>query len=285
MQSGFLKMSVEEYHKDPCTEISLSQSIAHLMVSKSPQHAWFEHPKLGGGHVAPSDDMNKGTLIGALLLGRGPVIEVFPYDNYMSKAAREERDRCRLEGHYPVLQKHYDSALLAASAIRENFAKQGITLEGNSEQAFCWIEKDEEGKPVQCRGMMDQWQPPYRFIDLKKTECAHPKAVAAKYLMYGYDIQYAAYLSGLNKIFPENAGKHEGLFLFYEADPPYAVLPAEPTGMFHEIGFRKWRKAINTWSKCLQTNTWPSYSTGPVFLDAPTWALKEEDLEDERLQD
>lgn len=74
------------YHSDRCDEWianpgdyapRLSRSIAVTLLSRSPLHAWHQHPKLGGGLAeTPTRSLEGGSLIHALLLGEGPKIEV-----------------------------------------------------------------------------------------------------------------------------------------------------------------------------------------------------------------
>lgn len=55
----------------------LSRSLACTLLSRSPLHAWHQHPKLGGGLAeTPTRSLEGGSLIHALLLGEGPKIEV-----------------------------------------------------------------------------------------------------------------------------------------------------------------------------------------------------------------
>ena len=35
-----------EYHADPAPEPSLSRSLAHTLLTRSPRHAWQAHPRL-----------------------------------------------------------------------------------------------------------------------------------------------------------------------------------------------------------------------------------------------
>ena len=66
-----------EYHSDPCDSPSLSASIAQTIVLESPAHAWLQHPRFGGKQIEPTKEMDRGTLVHALLLGKGRAIEAY----------------------------------------------------------------------------------------------------------------------------------------------------------------------------------------------------------------
>jgi hypothetical protein len=94
------------YHADPVEPgPSLSSSIAKLLVTRSPRHAWHEHPRLRKAKAleveAPSKAMDIGTAAHKLILGRGRDIVEITADDYRG-GRREEiarrsprRGRCR----------------------------------------------------------------------------------------------------------------------------------------------------------------------------------------------
>jgi hypothetical protein len=83
----------QDYHADPCVSPSLSQSIAHTLVTLSPRHAWLEHPRLGGQKRKATKAMDEGSILHRLLLGEGVDVGVIHEDDYKTKAARELRDQ------------------------------------------------------------------------------------------------------------------------------------------------------------------------------------------------
>jgi len=274
-----LNCSVEQYHADPCVIPSLSASIAHTLISKSPLHAFTEHPRLGGKKRPETKETDKGSLIHALVLGKGKDTVVLPYQNWQTKAAREDREAARLAGKIPTLEKDYVEAVEIANQINWRLIYDfGIELSGLSEQPITWIELSDEGEEVQCRACYDHLilQQAHAF-DLKTTSVsAHPNALAAHMIRYGSHIQEAAYLSALNKLLPEREGKARFTFLFCEVEPPYAVVPAQLNGSMKLLAQRQWRRAVNIWAECLRTNNWPSYTDKAVNVNAPVWALTQE---------
>jgi hypothetical protein len=271
-----LNVTDEQYYADPCVVPSLSQSIAHTLVSQSPLHAWTEHPRLGGLRALPSRAMDHGQLVHKLLLGKGADVTVIECDNYRTKAAQQIRDGALEEGKLPMLAREYEGILKACDVIRTNLANHGIVLNGESEFAIEWDERGAEGM-VRCRGKMDHVLLDRGVIyDVKKIRSAHPRQCARSAIEHGYDIQHAAYTSAIGKLRPELEGRLDFLFLFIEIEPPYAVLPARPDGGMRELGSMKWNRAVCTWERCLRESHWPGYSQEIVRLEAPAWAVTEE---------
>jgi hypothetical protein len=273
-----LDCTLAQYFADPCSVPSLSQSIAHVLVSQSPLHAWQAHPRLGGGlreeSTAAADD---GAVVHKLLLGAGANVEILGYENYRTKVAQERRDAALAEGRLPMLARKYEQLQRAADAIKANLAGLGVSMQdGVSEVMVEWQETGLRG-PITCRGMIDRlFLQSGRLFDIKKIRSAHPRTCQRHMIEYGYDIQHAAYTSAVAKLMPELEGRIEMLFLFVEVEPPYSVLPARPDGSLRELGAMKWSRALHTWEQCLINNRWPGYADSVVSLPAPAWALTEE---------
>jgi len=273
-----LKVTLDEYHADPCMVPSLNQSIAHTLVTRSPAHAWCEHPKLGDLPPEPTKAKDDGAVIHALLLGKGADVDVLDCDSFRTKAARTIRDEAIEAGRVPMLRKRYEQIVEAAARIRANLAGFGVSLEGEHELPIEWHEPGDEGYVV-CRGLLDTVRLDAGVIvDVKKIVSADPRTCARHAYEYGYDIQAAAYTSALQKLRPELAGRSDFIFVFMELEPPYAVVPCRPSGVLRELGERRWQRAVLTWERCLRDGYWPSYTETITQLDAPPWALTQEEM-------
>lgn len=273
-----LSVSIEEYHNDPCEEISLSASIGKLMVDRSPAHAYSAHPRLGGVRFESTKAQDAGSLIHRLLLGKGAEIVEVHADSYRTKAAQDLRDACKAQGRIPVLSETLAEAREAATALQERLASFGILLHGESEVAVEWDEPVflADGT-VKCRAMFDHViRSEGMVFDLKKIANAHPDAVARAMVTYAYDVQEAAYRSAFTAVYPEWVGREDFLFLFLEMEPPYAVLPVRTDGQFRAMGEKRWQRAVSTWRHCRRDNFWPGYSTEPIRISPPAWAAAKE---------
>ncbi len=280
----FVRFSADEYHADPCPVPSLSASIASVLDSESPLHAWSRHPRLGGVQRPPTKAFDRGTLSHALLLGAGKDVEVIEADDFRTNAAKAARDEAREAGKVPVLIADYAEAKHTAAKLRERFTALGIVLDGESELTALWAERARNGRDVQCRGMMDHLLlSSLRILDLKSIRSAKPDMCRKHVEQYGYAIQRAAYVSAVEKIVPELAGRVDFVFVFYELEPPYAVTPMRLSGAFREIGARAWKRSVDRWEECLRTNTWPGYADEIISVEPSGWALTRDMEPDEEV--
>lgn len=275
MTAALLHCTEAEYHADPCDTPSLSASTAHTLLSRSPYHAWLEHPKLGGQRREQTRAMGGGTLVHALVIGApNGELEIIDAADYKTKAAREARDAARAAGRTPILLHEHMAAELAAIRIRERMAAKGIVFDGQSEVKVSWSEGGDYGL-VRCRGMLDHVKG-NTIYDLKTISSADLRTITRHMGEYGYDVQRAAYLGAWEELHPELAGSLDFVFVFCETEPPYLVTPVRVDGMRAELGSMKWRRAVRTWEHCLRTNHWPDYSEGIATISARPWELDEE---------
>lgn len=256
----------------------LSYSSAKVLIQKSPLHAWLRKRRETPEEESESEreDKETGNILHAMLLGKGRRIVVLPFDDYRTKAAKESRDKARAEGAIPV--KHNREPWLTAQAqrIRRAIEVFGIGLDGEREAGVTWIEPTDDGDDVECLGALDLWQPRTGTIfDLKFVKSAHPEAIKRQMISMGYDIQAAAYRSAVEQIEPQHQGRVRFVFLFCEVSTA-AVTPVEPAGSMRALGESRWRRAVNTWARCLREDHWPGYVERVTTVDAPPWALEQE---------
>jgi len=253
----------------------LSASLAHLMLSKSPRHAWAAHPLLGGiAPEEPSEEQRRGTLLHKLLLGAGQEIHVVDALDWRTKSAREERDAAEDEGRQPVLLPVFERATEAAIALRGSLLDLGFVLGETghyTEQVAAW----EEGG-VNCRARIDlrSKMQPGVIADLKIVRSANPATFGRAMIAFGLDVQHAAYVSAVEHLIPELAGRVRMEFLLCEPFPPYAVCRVRPAGSMRSLGQSKWARAVKQWGECMASGKWPGY--GVAEVEAPTWALTED---------
>lgn len=271
-------ITLEEYHADPCERPSLSQSIATTLLTRSPLHAWLEHPRLGGVGLEPTKAMENGTLLHSLIFGSGPEVVAVDALDWRTKDARAQRDEARAAGKVPVLEHVYAETRAVATAIQARLGAFGIDLAGESELMVTWTEESERG-PVLCRAMLDHVVIEggrATVYDLKTTRDAHPTACSRRSAEMGHDVQAAAYTRAVGKVHPSLVGRVDFVFLFAETAPPYCVTPMRPGGLMRDWGEARWLRAVETWAQCLATETWPGYVSGVVALDPPPWAVSQD---------
>lgn len=271
MRNELCRMTATEYHADPCPP-SLSSSIAHIMLRQSPAHARLHHPRLGGKPHQPSLHFDRGMLAHRLLLGAGNDIEIIEATDWRKRDVKALRSEARTANKIPVLRSQLAEAQHDADAICEEMARVGIVMRGESEVVALWASQAFSGAAVQCRGMIDHLDGAMIY-DLKSCRSAHPEACQKHIDDYGYAIQHAAYIEAIETLRPSLAGRTKFVFVFFELEPPYAVTPIRLSGEFRELGKRRWKRAVETWERCLRTGAWPGYVTGITEIEPKPWVM------------
>lgn len=266
--------SPAEYHRDPCDEPSLSSSIAHTLVSKSPAHARLRHPRFGAERGERTDATTDGSLFHALVLGVGmEEIAIIDADNFRTKVAQAARDEAEAAGKTPVLARKRDAMQWVADNARARLRdRHGIDVDASgkgasAEQAIAWGEG-----AVQCRALLDLWTGS-EVIDLKSCDSAHPRAIQSHMVSYGYDIQAEAYTRGAQAAFKLDR-RPPMRFAFCELVAPFAITVVRLAPSMEELGGLRWARALELWAACVRSGVWPEYVDGEAVIEAPAWALQ-----------
>jgi hypothetical protein len=270
-----MKLSPLAYHADEVghEKPSLSNSMAKLILDKSPYHAWFNHPRLGGHRPEPSKVLDDGSAAHAVLFGMEHELMVLPFDDYKTKLAQGAKQEAYLAEKIPVLEHRYaelqEMTALARLFLESNEELGGIRLaDGAAEETLAWM----EGEVVPCRSRLD-WISADRtlIIDYKTTKASAKPAVWSKQMFsLSYDLQ-ARFYQRANEM---TGGPPLARFVDFvqENTEPYACALAslDPAGWAFAEDRRK--EALAIWGRCLKTGIWPCYSPRIHYLSPPVWA-------------
>lgn len=280
-QPGFYPdMSADDYHADCCPDPSLTQSVAKVLLDRSPLHAWASHPRLNPAferHDPSRFDL--ANVAHKLLLGRGKDVVVIDAPDWRSKAAKEERDAALGAGRLPVLPEQHGRALLMVDAALDAISNSGLVLMmpgddrivgGSPEMVIAWRD-DVAGW---CRAMIDWLSDDRRLVlDYKTTAAsAAPHAIGQKMAADGWCIQAAMHEAGLDVLDPENAGRRRHIFVCQETTAPYAVTLAQIGEGPMTMGRKQLAAARSMWASCMETKVWPGYPDDVIMPEYPGWA-------------
>ena len=268
---GIYQMTAAEYHADPCDTPSLSSSIANILLTDSPRHAWFAHPKLNPNYKQrESATFDLGTAAHAYMLEGADVITVIDAEDWRTKAAKDARDAARAEGKVPLLARQSLAVIEMAAAAQDQlvvFNDPPIPFTGGQpEQTLIW----QEGG-VWCRTRLDYLHDDHRWIDdLKSTGgSANPDAwTRGQLFTTGHDLQAAFYLRGLAALTGKQARFR---FVVIENEAPYALSVISLTPAALAFAEKKVQAAITLWRFCMDENRWPGYPTRTCHAELPPW--------------
>lgn len=276
----------DTYHADPCAEgPSLSSSVAKIMVSRSPLHAWHAHPRLNKSLLLTPEESTPakdfGSVVHTMILGQGRKWKEIVADDFRSKAAQAARDEARAAGLIPMLSRRLESANNLATAARDQI--NGMWLaphfeKGRAEVTMVWRDVED----VLCRSRID-WLPESALagghvtvVDIKTTgESGAPADWGRHAFDMGYDIQAALYRRGVKELIKGTLSVRF-VFVVIEQDAPHAMSVFEFSGQAHEEAEQLLDVGMGLWSQCLDAGKWPGYDlgderNGAERIDPPKW--------------
>jgi hypothetical protein len=276
---GCYELEAEFYHSDPCAVPSLSRSIAHLLLERSPSHAWTAHPRLNPNHVSQDErKFDLGTAAHLAMLGDNKEFAIIQADSFKTFAAQRARKMALAAGQVPVLERDFKRVNAMVQAGRAQLARHeecfSAFIDGKPEQTLIWTE-EVDGIEVWCRAMLD-WLPDerVRFPDYKSTQgSAHPDMWPAMAYREGMDLQCAFYRRGIRKVLGVENPAFD--FVVQECDPPYALSVISLTPGAIDMAHRKIDEAMSIWAWCIKNKQWPGYPQRICYVDPPVWAEKQ----------
>lgn len=269
-------LSADAYHGDTVlSRPSLSASLAHILCTSSPRHAWASHPKLNPHFVRVDEErFDVGTVCHALLLERrdvSDVVHIVDAADWRTKAAQEQRDAARAAGLIPLLTHQAEQVVQMLAAVRpqlDAFAcEPGLLVDGKPEQTIVW----EEDGGVVCRARIDWLHDDFSAIDDLKTAArtADPAVWTRTMLSIGGDVQTRFYQRGVRAV---TGVEPQFRFVVVETAAPFAVSVVSLAPSLAALADAKIEFALRLWRGCLERDEWPAYPTEVVSVEAPGWA-------------
>jgi hypothetical protein len=265
------EVTADQYHADEMgDQPTLSRSIAHILCTQTPAHAWVAHPKLNPLHVpVDKDAFDLGTAAHELFLGGPDRMAILEFDNYRTKAAQEAKFIARAEGRIPMLAK--DAARLAEMVdalglqVDEHPADPPLFKDGAAEQTLVWAD---EG--VTCRARLDWVHTDASAIDDLKTTSSTANPFEWSLFNQGYDLQAFMYARAVQLTAPLDLPP-KFRFVVIETTPPYAMSVIEPGPDVLTLARKKFAYAAEVWRKCLDSGEWPAYPAEVTRAELPPW--------------
>lgn len=266
----------DEYHDDS----ALSSSGVKLLTKPSCPAKFryaMDHPE----SRKPTEAMDRGQAYHTLVFGAGPEIVVVDADSWRTTAARQQRDEARDAGKVPLLPDDMAAVLDMVDVLKAYKFEVGdkmlplfpsIIGEGHPEVSFWWHDLYQ----VECRGRVD-WLPlrnGQRLIvpDLKSARSAEPSEFGRAAMDLHYAQQADWYLRGLRAV-GEADETSAFLFIAQEPTPPYVPQIIQLNTESMRAGEVLNDRALETYARCLETNTWPGYEPGIALASLPGWFL------------
>lgn len=252
-----------DYHAD---RVSLSSTGARKLLACPARFRWERD-----NQSPPSKAFDIGRVVHTLVLGVGGEVVVVDADNWLTKAAKEQRAAAYESGATPLLTAEYDAALAMRDAVMAHPVAAELFSDGVAEQSGWWADED-TGITLRFRpDWMTELDGRPVCVDLKTTVSADPQDFSRSVVKFGYNMQAAWYLAGLAA---HGIADARFLFVCVEKSPPYPVAIIELDAEAIAQGRIDMRRAIDLYKRCLDTDTWPAYGDGIHTISLPPWATR-----------
>lgn len=273
-QPGVYDISAEEYHADPCLAPSLSNSIAKILVSQTPRHAWAAHSRLNPA-FEPEEEakFDLGKTAHSLMLHDPQLFEIVDAADWRTKEAKAARESARLTGRIPILKDQWERTQMMVRSARSQLAVHedaaDAFTDGEPEKTLIWKEGD-----IWCRARLD-WKPnnpeKRRIFDDYKSTAASAGPDEWSRILYSCDLdmQSAFYRRGIKAL---------GLcrdpmfrYIVQENYEPFALCAIALTPAAVDLAEHKVARALDIWGTCLKSDLWPGYPNRTCYIDPPAW--------------
>jgi len=259
---------------DATEPICLSSGIAHLLVTRSPLHAWTAHRRLNPNYVREEKDaFDLGNVVHELLLGQESSVVVGEFDEYRTNTAKAWRDEVRAAGKIPLRPKDAPRVHEMHSRVIEQLATFDVdppllAKPGLAEETIVWRDGDAD-----CKARLD-WihaGDVYAIDDVKTTSrSASPEAYARRLYEFGGDLQAAFYVRAVQERFALLEAP-AFRWIVCETEPPFCVSVIQPGADVLALGNAKVELALARWTHAMTTNEWPGYPARVHTAELPPW--------------
>jgi len=187
-----------------------------------------------------------------------------------AKAAMVER----FEGFRLITADQHKKAMDVAEAVYSHPASADLLFSKiHTEMVMIWVEVMPDGHEMLCKGRADGYsRTEGLLIDLKTCPSSDLREFRFKVIRWRYHAQLAFYARGIRKA-SEQSGEETAWpvdrlgIIAAEHDPPHLVSFFELGPSMSAVGAELCQVALETWSACEVTGSWPGRSPDVVMME------------------
>jgi len=272
------------------SQVKAVNSSGLKLVLRSPLHYWEEYLNPNREKKEISQSLKIGSIVHELLLEQIATFEVAPDVDKRTKIGKaifeawkqtadpsktiiSVKDLKKIEGMTNAFFQHN----IAPSVLFPDNA-----IEQRTEETLMWTHTN----GLECKARLDALvihPNGVTVVDIKTCMNASEDEFSRAMFNNRYYMQAAFYREAVYNCLPEHLQGHgknlNYIFICIENSPPYAVVCYPLAEWCMDAGDDEWMLAMDIYSKCLKTNSWPGYETNLNYdLDFPIWAKRKLNL-------
>lgn len=279
---GVYRLTLEQYHGQPCSGPSISSSGLRRILRESPAH-FYAHSSLNPDRI--EDEETQALLLGRaahhLLLGEDDFSTLFiarpeRFDSWRTNEAKTWKAKQEADGRTVLLPAQLEQIRGMARALARHPLVQAGILNGEIEQSM--IFRDKTG--VYLKNRPDSVpNDSGDFCDLKTTRKFGEDLDREIFGGYRYDMAAALTKWAAKEVLGLNMASFS--FVFVESEPPHCVEVVTLKLEDIEEAEADLRVAIDTFAYCLKTENWfgPSGTQSDArYAHKPEWVQKSQEF-------
>jgi exodeoxyribonuclease VIII len=266
----YLNISNEDYHAGPgISKSGLDQ------INKSPAHYFSRYlDPSRPGQSDPTPAQFAGTLAHCAILERDQFDKRYAVGPDVSRVTKEWK---AFEAELPagvigIKPDQAAQALAQAEAIKRLPDVAEAFAAGNAEASAYWRDK-ETGVLCKCRPDFahEAGDGGVILFDLKTTTDAGPQEFPRSIAKWRYHVQAAWYSDGYKLATGRDVLGY--VFVAVENEWPHFASAVMVDEDAMAEGRTAYRRNLNTYARCIESGTWPGYSTAIETIALPSWAI------------
>lgn len=277
MRTGIIdNLPIADYHADH----ALSKSGIKFLLDegKTPQHFYHHFRK----EKQPKREPTADQLIGLALHDFELSPEIFDNQYVEWKQPKRGNDWTAFKAfsekadQYVLTTKEMECVHEMSNALRSHpeakYLLPSVNKAARAETSFFWTDPQ---TGLRCKCRTDILIPDMAVMvpDLKTCRSASKEAFQWDIYKFGYDIQDAAYTTGVNLLMPDEV--QDFIFICIEKEPPYCVALHRLTPEYKKIGYHRFRKGIGIMARCEASGVFPGYPIDVQNIDPPAKLRRE----------
>ena len=262
IETGIRELSMNEYAAIPAMSATCLKAASRSMAHAK---AYLD------GYRKESPSLAFGSAYHCFLLEPDRFESAYSVMPKMRRAGKAwDEAEAEADGKEIIFTEDAETLAAMRAALLASSRKRALTTaKGRYELSIVWTDPH---SGLLCKGRVDKLIESIRtVIDLKKCQDARAHQFGSAAATYGYDIQAAFYMDGLEAI---TGQPHDFVFLCQEDEAPYSsamysVVKGDET---YSAGRAKYRNLIAGLAACKKSGVFPDYGDDVEPLALPKWA-------------
>ena len=243
-------------------------------ILRSPRHYYALHIDPSRPERAETLPQQNGTLAHCAILEPDAFAERYFVGPDARRGSKPWKDaEAEADGREIIKPEQRETAFRQRDAVLR-LPDVADALSSGRPEVSAWWKDEQTGVLCRCRpDWVHEAGTGVILLDVKTCGDASPAEFARQIARMGYHRQAAFYSDG----YAAASGRPVLAFIFVAVEQgwPHGASAVMLDDEALDAGRRQYRRALETYARCINTDTWPGYPPGIELISLPVWALAE----------